>query len=76
MNGTGDGQRAFGKSENADINTPILDKDGKVITDAQEAFSMANRINPKEKHSYDLSKRITTTESEDKNAIAEASAAA
>ena len=76
MNGTGEGAKPWGISENADVKTAVVDNDGRVITDAQEAFNKANNINPEEEHSYDLSERITTTEDEDENAITDASAAA
>lgn len=67
----------MGKSKNADINTPIVDGKGNIISDPKEAIRTANVINPEENdHTYDEFKRIKTTDSEDKNAIKNASESA
>jgi hypothetical protein len=69
INGTGEGAKPWGKNKNADIGTIIVDQNGKLITDPKKAIQRANNINPKEEHSYDLLKRVISTEKEDKNAL-------
>ena len=73
INGTGGGN-PWGKNRNPDSGTPIVDSNGKVVTDLKKAVLTANSINSnlKEHHSYDDYTRIATSTSEDKQALSAA----
>ncbi len=61
LNGTGEGQRAYGDSKDPDIGT-FLGYDN----NSRELIRKANEINPNEKHQYDRYVRIETTQEEDR----------
>ena len=73
INGTGGGN-PWGKNRNPDSGTPIVDSNGKVVTDLKKAVLRANSINSylKEHHSYDDYTRIATSTAEDKQALSAA----
>ena len=73
INGTGGGN-PWGKNRNPDSGTPIVDSNGKVVTDLKKAVLTANSINSnlKEHHSYDDYTRIATSTAEDKQALSAA----
>ena len=73
INGIGGGN-PWGKNRNPDSGTPIVDSNGKVVTDLKKAVLTANSINSnlKEHHSYDDYTRIATSTSEDKQALSAA----
>ncbi|MEZ7696729.1 RHS repeat-associated core domain-containing protein [Prevotella melaninogenica] len=73
INGTGGGN-PWGKNRNPDSGTPIVDSNGKVVTDLKKAVLTANSINSnlKENHSYDDYTRIATSTAEDKQALSAA----
>jgi RHS repeat-associated protein len=61
LNGTGEGSRAVGTSQNSDIGTPLG-----YGNDSRELAKAANKINPRESHNYDRFVRLKTTPEEDR----------
>jgi RHS repeat-associated protein len=61
LNGTGEGSKPVGTSENSDVGTPLGNGNK-----SQELVKAANTINPRESHNYDRYVRIKTTPEEDR----------
>ena len=60
LNGTGEGQRPYGDSKNADIGTPLGHS-----SDVNKLVLDANNINPNETHEYNKYVAVKTTPEED-----------
>jgi RHS repeat-associated protein len=61
LNGTGEGSKPVGISQNSDVGTPLGNGNN-----SQELVKAANKINPRENHNYDRFVRIKTTPEEDR----------